>query len=329
MGDIFEKPKLELFLNAPDTKFYNYCREREKEIKSTIRIAVKAFDVHVQVLMKRRDELPKWKKERMKFCMTKLGFYLEELLNELDRTKIEEYCKLRGSMGKLYIPFFSDMVLIMINSYYGAIETDLHWVTDLTLADSMDISAGTFDFNKLKKYIPGRISEINTLLGELQEVPYVTARFGNIQEALKSLKSKLYSASNVLLITIIEGLVRSLGIYLNEKQDLSVNPLDKRKYASLERFLKKIPWKRDLQIDGISHGLLTGNYSMSKTNRENAHVIHLEERLGFLCRRFKENRNLILHGEETNYANPSNSFLNLSALKEVLLTIKAYHQLYQ
>jgi hypothetical protein len=47
-----------------------------------------------------------------------------------------------------------------------------------------------------------------------------------------------------------------------------------------------------------------------------------------LCRRFKENRNSILHGEETNYSNSLNSFLNFSALKEVLLTIKEYHALY-
>jgi hypothetical protein len=328
MRDIFQKPKRELFLDAPNTKFYNYCRKREREIKSTIRLAIKAFDTHVGVLLVRRDELPKWKKDRMKFCMSNIGCYLEELLNELDRTKIENYCKQREILGKLYVPFFADTVLIMINSYHGAIETDLHWVNDLTLADSMAISNGNYDFNKLIKYLPERIKEIEDLLQELKEVHYVNSRTGNVKEALKVFKSKHYSASNVLLITLIEGLVRSLGIYLKEKQVLSVDPSDKRKYASLERFLKNIPWKKDLKIDGINYGLLTGNYSMNKSDKANAHLVNLEERLGFLCRRFKENRNLILHGEEINYANPLNNFLNLTALKEVLLTIKEYHQLY-
>ncbi len=328
MGDIFKKPKRELFLGVPNNKFYNYCREREKEIKSTIRLAIKAFDTHVQVLMVKSDELPKWKKVRMKFCMSNLGNYLEELLNELDRAKIENYCKQRENLGKLYIPFFADMVLIMINSYHGAIETDLHWVNDLTLADSMHISAGNYDFAKLKKYLPDRIKEIEILLRELKYIDYVNSRIDNIEEALKVFKSKHYRASNVLLITLIEGLVRSLGTYLKKKQSLTLDPSDKRKYASLERFLKNIPWKQDLKIDGITYGLLTGNYSMNKSDKGNAHLVNLEERLGFLCRRFKENRNLILHGEEINYANPLNNFLNLTALKEVLLTIKAYHRLY-
>jgi hypothetical protein len=328
MGDIFEKPKRELFLDAPNTKFYNYCREREKEIKSTIRLAIKAFDSHVRMLMVRRDELPKWKKDRMKFCLSNIGNYLEELLNELDRTKIENYCKQRQTLGKLYIPFFADMVLIMINSYHGAIETDLHWVNDLTLADSMEISSGNYDYAKLEKYLPERIKEIENLLQALRNVDYVNSRVDHIAEALKVFKSKHYRASNVLLITLIEGLVRSLGAYLKEKQGLSIDPSDKRKYASLERFLKNIPWKQDLKIDGITYGLLTGNYSLNKSDRGNAHLVNLEERLGFLCRRFKENRNLILHGEEINYANHLNNFLNLTALKEVLITIKAYYGLY-
>jgi hypothetical protein len=326
--DIFEKPKIQLFSNSPDTKFYSNCRERESQIKDTIRHTFRNFDTHVQILVQKRSELSKWKREWMGSCISNLGNYLEELINELDRKKIEDYCKLEEAMGDKFIPFMPDLVLLMINSYHGAVETDLHWVSDLTLADSIAISVGDFNFDKLQSYLPRRVIEVENLVNELQSISHVNTRSNSIHEAIVCFKNQHYNASNVLLITIIEGLVRSLGIYLKEKQALSFDPTDKRKYASLESFLKKIPWKRDLRINDIKHGLLTGKLSINNSLNNDSNLINLTDRLGFLCRRFKENRNSILHGEETNYANALNSFLNLSALKEVLLTIREYNQLY-
>lgn len=328
LGDLLEKPKVELFLHSPNTEFYNSCRIRENEIKKTFTHALRTFNIHVKKIGVDGSKLPKWKKEWVKLCMTNLGDYMEELLGELNKEKIEHYCKREEKLGGKYIPFMPDIVLLMINSYHGAVETDLHWVTDLTLSDSIDISIGNFDFNKLENYLPKRISELKILLQDLKSNDCVTPHLDSIHEALACFKSKHIKASNLLLITTNEGLVRSLGIHLTEKQGLTVNPLDKRKYASLESFLKNIPWKKDLKISGIQYGLITGNYSMSKKQTHNSIFVSLNERLGFLCRRFKENRNTILHGEETNYANSLNSFLNFSALKETLSTIKDYGKLY-
>lgn len=264
----------------------------------------------------------------MKVCVSNLGDYLEKLIIELDKEKIEDYCKLEKDLGEKYIAFMPDMILLMINLYQGAVETDLHWVTDLTISDSIDISIGDFDFSKLEKYLPKRITEIKNLLQKLNKITYVAAHQDSIQEAILCFNNKHLKASNLLLITIIEGLVRALGIYLKDKQTLTVDPTGKRKYASLDSFLNKIPWKRDLPMKDITYGLITGNYSMDKKFKNDTILVSLTERLGFLCRRFKENRNTILHGEETNYANSLNSFLNFSALKEVLLTIKEYDKLY-
>jgi len=49
--------------------------------------------------------------------------------------------------------------------------------------------------------------------------------------------------------------------------------------------------------------------------------ISIKTRLDFLRRRFKENRNLILHGQETEYDKPYYGFINSAALCEVLKTI--------
>ena len=260
--------------------------------------------------------------------MTNLSNYMEYLINELDKDKIEQYCKHADAMGSKFIPFLSDIIVLMINSYQGAIETDLHWITDLTIGDSFDISNGEFDFKKLEKYLPSRINEIQKNCRKLKDVEYVNSRLDSIEEAILCHNAKHQKASNLLLLTTIEGLVRSLGIYLVEKQGLEINPLDKRKYASLDSFLKNIPWKKDIQINEIKYGLLTGNHSSYNLPKTEFTSTNLTDRLGFLCRRFKENRNIILHGEETQYADALSSFLNFSALKEVLWTIKEYQSLY-
>jgi hypothetical protein len=328
VSDIFNKPKIKIFPDSGTGKFYNNCKTREIEVKEAVSMTARSFNCHVIKFRDNKNKLKRWEQEKVRSCASNLGNYLEYLLEELDKTKIEEYCKDAEVLGDKFIPFLPDIILLMINSFQGAVETDLHWVSDLTIADSIDISIGDFDFNKLQNYLPARIDEIRKMSQELKEIDYVNQRIDSINEAILCHETKHQKASNVLLLTIIEGLVRSLGIYLAGKQGLQADPLDKRQYASLEKFLIKIPWKTDIQITGIKHGLLTGNYSSYKDEVQELVLSNLRERLGFLCRRFKENRNVILHGEETHYANALNSFLNFSALKEVLLTIKEYRAVY-
>jgi hypothetical protein len=328
VSNIFDKPKINIFPDSGTGKFYNNCKTREIEIKKAISMTKKSFHYHVTKIRDNEVKLGKWQREKTKSCAYKLGHYLEYLLEELDKSKIEEYCKVAEALGDQFIPFLPDMVLLMTNSFQGAVETDLHWITDLVLADSIDISIGDFDFSKLEKYLPARIDEVRKLSQELIEIEYVKVRMAAISEAISCYETKLQKSSNLLLLTIIEGLVRSLGIFLVGKQGLQVDPLDKRNYSSLEGFLTKIPWKTDLPLGEIKYELLTGNRSSYKEELTDFVLSNLTDRLGFLCRRFKDNRNVILHGEEIQYDNALNSFLNFSALKEVLLTIKEYRVIY-
>ncbi len=329
VSDIFNKPKIKIFPDSGTGEFYNNCKTREIGIKEVIATCTRSFNYHIRKLHDKENKLRGWKLEQTKLCGTNLGNYLEHLLEELDKEKIEEHCKLAESLGERFIPFLPDMILLMINSFQGAIETDLHWVTDLTISDSIDISIGDFNVNHLEKYLPSRIKEIQQLLQELKTIEYVSRRMDSINEVIACYENNHRNASNVLLLTIIEGLVRSHGIVLVVQQGLQVNPLNKREYSSLEGFLKKIPWKKDLQINCIKYGLLTGTYSSYKSGEPEFIPASLTERLGFLCRRFKDFRNVILHGEETQYANILNSFLNFSALREVLLTIRDYQTVYK
>lgn len=326
--DLFDKPKIIIFSEQGQDDFYEHCKQREIGIKEAFDTSFKTFNNLLKKFEEKKDVFTKWEKEKVTSCAHNIGDYMEYLLEELDKVKIESYCSLKNSKGEKLIPFLPDMILMLTNSFQGAVETDLHWVTDLTIADTIDISIGDFEFNKLLKYLPSRIVEVLKLCQELKEIDYIKKHLSSIEEAITCYETNHLKASNLLLLTIIEGLVRSLGIYLVEKQMLTVNPLNKRKYASLERFLNDIHWKKDLSISAIKYGLITGSYSVYKPNEPDFVTVNLTERLGFLCRRFKENRNVILHGEETQYANALNSFLNFSALKEVLLTVESYQSIY-
>jgi hypothetical protein len=56
--------------------------------------------------------------------------------------------------------------------------------------------------------------------------------------------------------------------------------------------------------------------------------ISFKDRLDFLRRRFKEDRDLILHGLEKDYGKEWNLFVNFSALNQVYETCEYYRKLY-
>ncbi|MFA6151050.1 MAG: hypothetical protein WC716_07010 [Chitinophagaceae bacterium] len=326
VADIFEKPKIVLFTKGNNDKFYVFCQKREKELKDEIQIALFHFNTHVTILNKSRSELAKWKVTRIGECIYNIGDYIEHLVEELDRPKIEHYCNAMIQHDS-DLPIIKDIVLLMTNSYYSAIEIDLHWIYDLPMIDSLKISEGDFNYDLLKDYLPKRFVEVESLIQQLNNT-YVNTYAASFFEAKNSFVAGYTKGSSLLLLTIIEGLVRCLGVDLVKKQKLTIDPQDKRKYASLESFINKIPWKKDLKISYIKYGLLTGNIALYKSSNQEEIFVNLKDRVGFLCRRYKENRNTILHGEKKEYGDTLNSFLNFSALKEVLLTIQEYSHVY-
>jgi hypothetical protein len=56
--------------------------------------------------------------------------------------------------------------------------------------------------------------------------------------------------------------------------------------------------------------------------------VNLKTRLDFLRRRFKDDRDLILHGLQDDYGRGWNLFLNFSALSHVYAVLKYYDDLY-
>jgi hypothetical protein len=333
VGQIIHAMKTELFPGEPKNEFERKCRERERLIKQYLDTCGIICDQHIKKPGLNFDTLSYWKKERSKTCIKNICDYITELVVELDKEKIENHCKTVGLFRPIFDP---DLILLSVNSYYGSVVADVYWISDLTVHEAIQIAGGKLTLEELGNRAPGRISEIKATLQKNEEA--FSAYAGHIEtinEAFSCYEKKYFKAFNLLLLTSIEGMVRSLGLYLVEKQKLSIDPFDK-KYNSLDNFLRNIPWKEDLELSATRVTLLTGNYT--RVNYNNLEVkridpiqkvqISLKTRLDFLRRRFKENRDLILHGQETQYNKPYHGYINASALKEVIDTILECQSVY-
>jgi hypothetical protein len=337
IGQIEDALETELFPNEGKSDFEIFCKEREKLLKQYLNICGQMLVQHVQTPGLALKDISYWKKEKIKVCMSNLFDYLEELYNELDKEKIEDYCNGISSYFLAFKrPFDPDITLLTLNSYYGAIVSDIYWIPSISIMDAMKLSGGQLPLSELGKEIPRKIMELKKLLkSNSKYLNSYRIYFDTINEAMKCFAKSYNKAFNLLLLTSIEGLTRQLGNYLIEKQNLYIDPYSET-YNSLDGFLRKIPWKEELPISKTTLYLLTSHYKRINYNDPYAEPpkafeqvnVGLKTRLDFLRRRFKENRDIILHSQEIEYDKPQNGFINISALLEVFSAIREFHNLY-
>lgn len=304
-------------------KIEMYCHVRELLIRNSIRDVWKMIETHIESpgLIHKSD----WKKYKIESCIYNLSMYLERLVELLDREKIIEHCREIKRNPPLQFDYFDeDLLLLGSNSYYGVIVADLYWLRDITVYDFIQLQKGKFEYESLERYIPDLISNFKNKV-----IPYFLYHndFKNyahsISEAIKCFEQKFVKAGSVLLITIIEGVVRKYGAILTSKQNLNIDPYNS-KYNSLSAFLRNIPWKEDFKISHNRITTLNGDFPGIEVIRnypEKYTTVGYGKRLEFLRRRFKEDRDIILHGLETEYDKPWRFYINLSAMYEVYMAI--------
>ena len=336
VGQLLLAFQTEIFPKHPDSDFEKKCRQREDGIKQYLDICATIAQQHVEKPGLDFKNLSFWKKEKSKVCLKNISEYIGELVLELTREQIESYCR-KTYPFSFQSTFNPDLVLLMLNSYYGSVVADVYWITDLTVHEAMNIAGGRLTLDDLGKRTPNRIIQIKKNLKEHEgQLSFYKDHLDTVKEAFQCFENKLLRAFNLLLLTSIEGLVRKLGIFLIKKQELSVNPFD-NSYNSLDNFLRKIPWKEDISISRNQLTMLTSNYERVNYNDPLSSRIDpfqkvnvsIKTRLDFLRRRFKESRDLILHGQETEFNKPYHGFINASALEEVIETILECQALYK
>jgi hypothetical protein len=330
IGELQNRVETKLFPNRPTNDFEKKCKAREDAIKQYIEICRTMIMHHIEKPQINSNNLSVWKKEKIKKNINNLIKYTEELAEELDKVKIEEYCR-NINLKFLNRAFDPDIIFLIENSYYGSVITDILWASDITVYEAMQISAGKLDMHELGKKLPDKVKETKKkILPYFKSSKRYNRHSSNLQEAINCYEKKFHKACNLLLMTTIEGLVRDIADFLNKEQRLNLN-LNTTKFNSLDSLLRNGGWKEDFEISSERLSLITGQDQTAKERSIptledpfRMRKINLKTRLDFLRRRFKEDRDLILHGLYHDYGNQWNLFLNFSALFEVFIVIKYY-----
>jgi hypothetical protein len=332
IGELQKRIETNLFPDKPTSDFERICFEREESIKEYIEICRLMIIHHIDKPSDKGGKLSYWKKEKIKRNMGNLIKYTEELAEELDKSKIEEYCR---TPRFLMTPFQPDIIFLIQNSYYASVITDILWAKEITLNEAMEISAGKLNIQDLGKKLPTKIKETKAIiLPYLRKSKKYFRHTSNLKEAIGCYEKKFFKACNLILMTTIEGLVRDLAEFLNECQGLGLD-LSSSKFNSLDSLLRNVNWAKDFKISASQLSLIIGQDQTSSEKQPRSEdnplgysLIDLKTRLDFLRRRFKDDRDLILHGVDPDYGKTWNLFLNFSALTHVFEVITYYDKQY-
>lgn len=337
IGKVIDSLEKELFTFKDSmSEFENNCLKREKGLKNAINICMNQLVELAEA--PGLESLTKRQQNKSGICIENLSKYTDELISELSQEKIEAYCneleKNREKSFRIFnSPFDLDIIFLITNSFHTAITTNILWATDVTVAQAIEISKGRLNLNDLGKHLPVILKRINT-----QIIPYLksSALFSdfrsNIIEAINCYKKKLYRGCNLIIITTTEGMVKRLATFLIIPHELP-SGFTEEKYSSLNRLLRDVKWKEDIEIDSIGLSLILGESRTKKEQQENPAIkdiinVDLNTRLDFLKGRFKDDRDLILHGSQQDYNQDWNLFLNFSALYETYKVCAYYEKKY-
>ncbi len=337
IGEVMERLKIDFFPN-PSNQLERLCSERELGIKQYIVIAHEMVMQHIDYRNALEGRIRHWIDDRIYNHIKNLSEYIDLLAKELDKERIIGHCSQQSKF--LFTAFDPDFTFLLFNSVHSSIISDIMWSGDISVEDAVDLAAGKLDLETLGKYLPEKIKFIKSeFLPYLKNSKY-SRHTEAINEVLQCEKKGLNRACNLLLLTTIEGLVRDLAEFLNEQQELNTD-LKHEKFNSLDSLLRNGNWKEDFEISRTDLEMLQQskppyvvNYSIPidfervGTIGEPKIKINLKTRLDFLRRRFKEDRDMILHGQYSEYGSNWHLYVNFSCLQQVMRTLKDYDKLY-
>ena len=274
-----------------------------------------------------------------------------------------------------------------------SITYDFYWIVGGTVGEQKDVAFGKKSPDIYVKYCPSKIEEIKkNVIPYLRKKNDFKTSCKLLTEAIDSFGNRTYLVTNILLITITEGLVRELAKFVYSRQ----NPKTKseaidsyiyEKFLSLEGLINKGDWKDDIPIKITEAYILTNHindaslnksinlidrhkatnekvktklteiqiiiedisekdYTESVKNCVNEKIKEVEElskdllnfedtinislraKLQFLLRRYKEDRNSIIHGNYHQFDKGWKCFIYLSAVIKVFDLIKEYDKIY-
>ena len=338
IGTIKDSVEKKIFNIENPSEIEKQYIKREEAIKSTIN---KCMEQIIELgEAPGLEKLTKRQKIKSEQCVENLSKYIQELINELDRENIQNYCqelqdpKYKFPFGLTGV-FMPDINILMSNSFHIAVTTNILWSPRVTVREALCLSKGQLDLNELGKHLPEIIKDIKKVVLPYLKMSEIYSDFYySVQEALKCYSKKCNKGCNLIIMTTIEGIVRKLTTFLTIPHELG-SDFSEEKYSSLNTLLRDVNWKKDFEINSTRLSLIIGENKTLKERKEDIMtevngtvMVDINTRLDFLKGRFKDDRDLIMHGSYLNYSNKWNLFLNFSALVETQKVCLYYDKLY-
>jgi hypothetical protein len=147
---------------------------------------------------------------------------------------------------------------IMRHSPSYSVENDLYWITDGTIGDQIKISLGIETIDIYNKYLKDKVTIVKT-----EVIPFLESKKDYkssakiLRDAIKNIDKQHYSTANILLITLVEGLVRLLCslIYTMQNPNLGDEYIENYIYndfLSLESLIMSGNFDPDYEISIVN-----------------------------------------------------------------------------
>jgi len=315
-----------------------------EETLATIDVLITSNNDHIKILQASDNKRNAWRRKALEIAVEKLKIHKNRKLKEYKRmvsnSKNHSFARMANSISYGYNSIQDYDIFFLTPTF---ILEDILWVYGPTLRDVIEISLGRENKISLEKYLPTLITHITEdVLPYLSDKKEFRQRSILISEAMLAAESGFVNAANVLLMTSIEGVVRILAQHVLDAQGLQVKQYE---FSSLENLItlnhrdknrkSALQWKDEIFNDKESlyhyQRSIGEPFKNILLKHEIDEVVHIKtftnfsERFEFLVNSYKEERNIIIHGNKENFDEKWRYYLLLSAVSKTHNEIKHYY----
>lgn len=172
-----------------------------------------------------------------------------------EKEKEEAFQKLSRKFATVFSQGGNLFLLMEINrcsprlSYFN----DLTWFSHGNIREHLDYGMGKVDETVFEKYLPYQVDKIIETKQSFFSKDIFKDDLILLEALLPLIAEEKYIPSNILIITLIEGLVRKFALLVYKKQNANSTDEEIEKFAyignrSLEVLIKNKAWKKDIPL---------------------------------------------------------------------------------
>ncbi len=172
-----------------------------------------------------------------------------------EKEKEDAFQKLSEKFATVFSQSGNLFLLMEINSCSPRLSyfNDLTWFRHGDIQEHLDYGMGKIDETVFEKYLPYQIDRIIETKQSFFSKNIFIDDLILLEASLRLIEEEKYIPSNILIITLIEGLVRKFALLVYKKQNPNCTDKEIEDFAymrnrSLEALIKNKAWKKDIPL---------------------------------------------------------------------------------